>query len=164
MEFQIQSSAFRNKNMIPSRYSGEAENLSPPLSWSGLLADAQELALICEDPDAPREKPFVHWLLYHIPPTISTLPEGMTREAQLAEPFHANQGRNSAGEIGYTGPMPPVGHGRHRYFFKIFALSKKLDLSPGCEKEDLLKAMEGKVIASAELVGTYERKAVGKTA
>jgi len=164
MEFQIQSSAFTNQSMIPSRYSGEAENFSPPLSWSGIPANTQELALICEDPDAPTEKPFVHWLLYHIPPSITSLPEGITREARLAEPFQADQGRNSTGEMGYTGPMPPVGHGRHRYFFKIFALSEKLDPLAECEKEDLLRAMEGKVIASTQLVGIYERKAIGKTA
>jgi Raf kinase inhibitor-like YbhB/YbcL family protein len=164
MTFKLTSREFSNHDAIPSRFSGEAENLSPALSWSGVPADTEELVLICQDPDAPQDAPFIHWLLYAIPPTVTFLPEGITKEARLVEPLNAFQGRNSAGDIGYTGPMPPVGEGGHHYFFTLFALNEKLDLPAGISKRALLQAMRGKVIASAELIGLYERNVQKQTA
>jgi len=108
-----------------------------------------ELALICDDPDAPRPKPWVHWVLYGLPTTLGALKEG---EAAGVE------GSNDFGKVGYGGPMPPRGHGVHRYFFRLYALNAKLDSSPGWTKERLLAEMEGRILETAELIGTYERK------
>jgi Raf kinase inhibitor-like YbhB/YbcL family protein len=145
---------------VPRRYTGEGEDLSPPISWSDLPEEALELALICDDPDAPAPEPWVHWVIYKIPAEATVLPEGLPKTLRLKTPSGALQGKNSwsSGQtIGYRGPMPPKGHGAHRYFFRLYALRTKLAVEPGLAKEQILQAMEGHVIGEGELMGTYER-------
>lgn len=158
MAIKVTSPAFKNDQPIPRKYTGEGEDVSPPLSWSNVPAEAKELALICDDPDAPRPEPWVHWLIYKLPAGATQLPEAVPPERTLKTPPGAMQGTNSFGKIGYGGPMPPPGHGVHHYHFKLYALNKALQLQPGIEKKALLSAMKGAIIAEGELVGTYERK------
>jgi len=157
MKLTIQSLAFGQGEPIPRRYSGEGEELSVPLNWSGVGEGVKELALIVDDPDAPRAEPWVHWVIYKIPAEVSGLGEGIGAEAELSTPVGALQGKNTSGGIGYQGPMPPPGHGVHHYHFKLYALDTKLDLKSGADKQALLSAMEGHIVGQGELVGTYER-------
>lgn len=160
MAMQITSTAFSEGSAIPRKYTGEGQDLSPPLSWSGVPADAQELALICDDPDAPTAEPWVHWVIYKIPTSATGLPEGVPKTLQLKQPPGAVQGRNSWPEgenIGYGGPMPPKGHGRHRYYFRLYALRAPLTVQAGLSKKELLAAMAGQVLEEAQLMGTYQR-------
>jgi Raf kinase inhibitor-like YbhB/YbcL family protein len=150
---QLTSAAFEDQGMIPKKFTGEGDDVSPALFWSQVPAKTKSFALICNDPDAPpapgRDIPYVHWVLYNLSPTTSFLPEGA--------PVEARQGKNSFGKMGYGGPMPPVGHGIHHYHFELYALDIELDLNVGASKAELLKAIEGHVIQTAELVGLYER-------
>lgn len=165
---QLTSTAFQNIEHIPVRNSGEGEDLSPPLMWSGLPTGTVSLALTCEDPDAPiranKDYPFVHWVLYNLSPDVGMLPEGIPQRSKLSEPVACEQGKNSFGNLGYNGPMPPVGHGMHRYFFQLYALSKKLALSSNATREELVQEMQGCVLATAHIMGTYERAVAAKTA
>ena len=149
MSLEVKSSAFSNGGAIPRKYTGEGEDVSPPLSWSNVPEGTKEFALICDDPDAPRPTPWVHWVLYKISASVRELAEGSSGGAR--------EGRNDFGNTGYGGPMPPPGHGVHHYHFKVYALDTELDLPPGATKEQLLGAMKGHVLAEGELVGTYER-------
>jgi len=158
MAIKITSSAFGANGPIPKKYTGEGQDISPPLSWSDLPAGTKQLALICDDPDAPRPQPWVHWVIYGIPPQTTGLPEGVPPDEKLQTPSGAMQGRNTFEKIGYGGPMPPPGHGVHHYHFKLYALSKTLSLQPGIEKPALLAAMQGAILGQGELIGTYERK------
>jgi len=159
---ELTSTAFGAGQAIPPRYAEDGEDLSPPLAWSGLPEATRELALICDDPDAPSPKrpaaePWVHWVLYKIPPGAGGLPEGIPAAARLEDPPGAIQGNNSWPTIGYRGPAPPPGSGTHRYFFKLYALDVELDVAPGLDKKALLEAMSGHVLGEGELMGTYER-------
>lgn len=161
MKIQLTSSAFADGQPIPAKYTGEDEDLSPPLSWSGVPEGTRELALICEDPDAPTPEPWVHWVLYKIPVSLSGLPEGLSKTARLKQPEGALQGKNSwpTGQtVGYRGPMPPPGHGRHRYVFKLYALDARMVLEPGLTKKRLLEEIHDAVIGEGQLIGTYERR------
>jgi len=149
MTLRMTSSAFDGGARIPRAYTGEGKDVSPPLSWGSLPDGVRELALICDDPDAPRSQPFVHWVLYGLPPDLPGLPEGGTGGG--------TEGRNDFGRTGYGGPMPPPGHGIHHYHFQLYALDTTLGLKPDATKTDLLAAMEGHVLAQGELVGTFER-------
>ncbi len=157
----VTSAAFVQGHAIPQKYTGEGADVSPPLAWNGLPAGAKELALICDDPDAPQAEPWVHWVIYKIPADVKGLPEGVPRKPKLTDPAGALQGRNSwpADEaIGYRGPLPPKGHGIHHYYFKLYALDKQLDAKPDLDKKALLKQMQGHILAEGVLMGTYERK------
>lgn len=156
---QLTSNAFKDGQPIPEKYSGDGDDKSPALSWSGVPEGANSLALICDDPDAPTPEPWVHWVIWNIPPETGRLPEGVPRKEQPLEPRGARQGTNSfpSDNLGYRGPAPPPGHGTHHYHFKLYALDTELNLEPGASKEDLLGAVEGHVLAEAEMVGTYER-------
>ena len=154
----VRSGAFNADEKIPKKYTGEGENVSPPIRWTGVPAGAKELALIVDDPDAPRKDPFVHWVLYSVPATVKSLTEGTEKTAEPSSPQGARQGQNSAGTVGYTGPMPPPGHGVHHYHFHLYALDKALDIKPEMQKEQVLDAIHGHILAEGELVGTYERK------
>lgn len=161
MKIELTSPAFVHGARIPKKHSGEGEDVSPPLAWSSVPEGTRQLALICDDPDAPVAEPWVHWVIYKIPVTASGLPEGVAKTAQPEEPSGAVQGKNSwpSGQtIGYRGPMPPPKHGPHRYFFKLYALDAELALAPGATKQQLLEAMAGHVIGEGELMGTYERR------
>jgi Raf kinase inhibitor-like YbhB/YbcL family protein len=150
MNIQVSSPAFEPGGTIPRKYTGEGQDVSPPLAWSGLPEGTRELALVCDDPDAPAPKPFVHWVLYKIPADRGGLPEGDARGAL--------EGENDFGGTGYGGPMPPRRHGTHRYRFRVYALDTELGVVAGLTKDELLRAIEGHVLAEGELVGTYERK------
>jgi hypothetical protein len=148
-DLQIVSPAFTFLERIPKRYTGEGENVSPPLEWSGLPSGTKQLALICHDPDAPLPRGFTHWVIYGIPPTV--------RQLAVAGGSEFIEGINSTNQLGYTGPIPPVGHGVHHYYFWLYALDKELDLKPGMMREQLLEAISNHVIEQARLVGVYER-------
>jgi Raf kinase inhibitor-like YbhB/YbcL family protein len=144
---ELASSGFADGQSIPRRHSCEGEDLSPPLSWTGVPDGASSLALIVDDPDAPGGI-FTHWLAWGLEPAAGGLGEG---EAAPLE------GRNDFGETGYRGPCPPPGHGTHRYFFRLHALEDELELEPGAGRAELEQALAGRSVAVAELKGTYER-------
>lgn len=162
--FSLSSPAFHSNDTIPRKYTGEGDDLSPPLKWIDVPESAQELAILCEDPDSGPE-PWVHWLIYGISPTRTNgLPEGIPTDKQIERPIEATQGRNSFGRIGYGGPLPPPGRGEHRYFFKLFALDQKLNLRPGMTKDDFFKAINRHVLSEATFMGCYERAVKRKAA
>jgi Raf kinase inhibitor-like YbhB/YbcL family protein len=152
MEIKITSSAFANAGEIPSQYTCDGRDISPPLQWESVPPGTQAITLICDDPDAPMGT-FVHWVLYNVPPDARELPERLAPEASL--PDGAQQGINDFGKTGYGGPCPPSG--THRYFFKIYALDAKVDPGPGPRKSNLVKAMKGHVLAEGQLMGKYRR-------
>jgi Raf kinase inhibitor-like YbhB/YbcL family protein len=162
MSLRIKCPAFRMNETIPQEFTGEGEDLSPPLEWQGIPPGTRELALICDDPDAPQVQPWVPWLLYKIPPTTTFLPKNIPALATVDEPFGAVQGINSFGNLGYGGPYPPVGHGRHRYYFRLYALDCEIDRSSGLSKSELLREMEGHVLAETTVVGVYARSSAKK--
>lgn len=156
MAFTLTSSAFNDGDSIPSRYSCEGDDISPPLSWQDVPANTESLVLIIDDPDAPDPRApkmtWVHWVLYNIPPDVSELPEHISK---TTVPPGAEQGLNDWKRIGYGGPCPPIG--RHRYFHKLYALDTTLQLqSPS--KADVEAAMNNHIIAQTELMGTYQKK------
>jgi Raf kinase inhibitor-like YbhB/YbcL family protein len=151
----VTSSSFAPGMPIPIRFTQDAENLSPAISWQGLPAGTKSLALVCEDPDAPTIDPIVHWIAFNIPATATGLPEEIPAGAI---PGGGEQGKNYNGEIRYTGPKPPLGHGVHHYHFQLFALDQTLTFTEPPEKNDLLQAMQNHVLAQGEVVGTYERE------
>lgn len=154
---RLTSAAFTEGQPIPSKYTGEGDNLSPPLSWSGVPEGTRELALVCDDPDAPAGT-WVHWVIAKIPATATGLPEGVGRIEQ-PEQNRAGwvEGRNSFGASGYGGPMPPRGGGPHRFYFRLYALDCELAPDPGLDKASLLRAIDGHVLGEGELMGTYAR-------
>lgn len=157
---QLTSSAFENGRAIPRQYTGEGQDVSPPLAWDAPPAGTQQLALICDDPDAPTPQPWVHWVIYALPADLRALPEGLPRKPKLDKPVTARQGKNSwprGDVIGYRGPLPPPGRGVHHYHFRLYALDTKLDLPPGATQDELLAAMKDHVLAEGELIGTYQR-------
>ena len=154
MTLQLTSTAFSPEGEIPRKYTCDGEDISPPLAWSGVPAGTQTLALIVDDPDAPDPQApkmtWVHWVLYNLPPSAKGLSESA---ADL--PPETMPGLNDWKRTGYGGPCPPIG--RHRYFHKLYALSEKLpDLSQPT-KAQLERAMEGKILEQAVLMGTYQR-------
>jgi Raf kinase inhibitor-like YbhB/YbcL family protein len=155
---QVRSPVFNDRTALPERASAYAENVSPALQWSGAPAGVQSYAVILEDPDADSPKPFVHWLAYNIPATLTMLPDGVTPQEQVKSPAVFQQGVNSRGSAGYYGPKPPPGDRAHRYVFQVFALDRRLDLPPGTDRETLLKAMEGHVIAAGQIGGLFEKR------
>lgn len=151
----ITSSAFEEGGTIPQKYTADGEDVSPPLSFTGVPEGAAELALICHDPDAPREGGWTHWVVYGMAPDTAGLPEAVPAEERVEDPGLV-QGVNSGEKVGYQGPSPPAGPA-HRYQFTLYALSEKLSLDPGATKAELEAAMEGKVIGEAMLTGMYGR-------
>jgi Raf kinase inhibitor-like YbhB/YbcL family protein len=144
-EFEISSDAFEDGASIPSRHTCDGANVSPPLSFAGAPQGTRSLALVVDDPDAPVGT-FTHWLAWGIDASAEGLEEG---EAAPRE------GRNGFGTTGYAGPCPP--RGRHRYFFRLHALDSELDLRPGADRDHLDRALDGHLLETAELVGSYER-------
>ena len=154
MEWQLSSAAFANGERIPAKYSrSDGEDLSPPLQWTAPPQGTVELVLICDDPDAPRGT-WNHWIVYGLSAEVTSLPEGLAKGATITEPA-LKQGSTSFGETGYGGPAPPSG--THRYQFTLYALNAATDLEPGASKQQVLAAMEGKIIAQTMLEGTYSR-------
>ena len=157
----LESDAFGPDQPIPKQHTRDgkqAENLSPPLKWSNLPDGTKQLALIVDDPDAPLDEPWVHWVLYNIPADAAGLPQGIPADKNpTEEPAGAIQGRNSWDQVGYGGPEPPPGTGVHHYHFKLYALDADLSLGPDLDKFDLLDAIKSHVVGQGELIGTYER-------
>jgi Raf kinase inhibitor-like YbhB/YbcL family protein len=160
MKVQVTSPAFTEGRPIPKKYTGEGADVSPPLAWSGLPEGTKELALICDDPDAPQAEPWVHWVIYKIPADAKGVPEGVPRKPRVENPKGAVQGNNSwpkAEAIGYRGPMPPPGHGVHHYYFRLYALKTTLNAEPGLNKKALLEKIKTETLAEGVLMGTYQR-------
>lgn len=149
----LRSAAFEQGGAIAPTQTCDGGDVSPPLSWSGVPSGAKSLALLCEDPDAPRGL-WVHWVLYDVPPSATALPQGVAPREML--PGGGTHGKNDFGKLGYGGPCPPSG--THRYFFRIYALDALLSLPPGQTRAELLRAMKGHVLAEGELMGTYSRR------
>ncbi len=152
MTFSLVSPAFEPGGMIPSEYTCDGADISPPLECQNIPPDTKSLALICDDPDAPVGT-WVHWVLYNWPASEARFPENIPPKKELEN--GAQQGINDFRKIGYGGPCPPAG--THRYFFKLYALDNFLRLPPGVTKVQLLKAMEGHILLEAQLVGRYKR-------
>jgi len=156
MSIAITSEAFAEGQRIASKYTCDAEDVSPPLAWSGLPEGTQSLALIVDDPDAPDPAApkmiWVHWVLYNLPADCAGLPEAIAAEGL---PAGTLEGNNDWKQTGYRGPCPPIGE--HRYFFKLYALDAVLDDLGEPTKARLETAMKGHIIESAKLVGTYQR-------
>ena len=150
---QLSSPAFASGGRIPAKYTGEGEDVSPPLAWTSVPEGTRSFALICHDPDAPLVSPgaygFVHWVLYNIPASARSLAEQNTGHTQGVSDF---------GKPGYGGPMPPKGHGPHHYFFWLIALNADPGLAPGLTLRQVLEQTEPLAIGMNRLVGTYERR------
>lgn len=157
MPLHLTSSSFVANAEIPARYTCEGADVSPGLAWTGVPAGTKSLALVVDDPDAPDPKApkttWVHWVLYDIPPTATSLPEGI---AQADLPAGTRQGRNDWKAVGYRGPCPPIG--RHRYFHKLYALDVVLPDLAGPDKATLERAMAGHILAESRVVGTYAKR------
>src|SRR5712671_7195576 len=156
MAMTLNSPAFKQNGHIPAKYTCEGEDISPPLAWEGVPNGAKSLVLIIDDPDAPDPKApkmvWVHWVVYNMPPDTKSLPENAGK-ARL--PQGTLLGLNDFKKTGYGGPCPPIG--RHRYFHKLYALDIELPDLKQPSKDQLLKAMQGHVLAQAELMGTYQK-------
>jgi Raf kinase inhibitor-like YbhB/YbcL family protein len=153
MTLTVSSPAWEPGETIPKRYTGDGEELSPPLKFGGAPNGTRSLALTFTDIDAPF-RPFVHWVLYDIPATTAVLPEGVPKEA-TSLPDGTRQGTGSWKSRGYVGPRPP--RGRHRYVFRLYALGQDLGLPPGLNPKELEKAIQGRILEVAEFTGTYSR-------
>lgn len=153
MAFAISSASFPNGGDIPKKFTCDGADVSPELSWTGTPSGTQSFALIADDPDAPAGT-WTHWVLFNIPVSTASLAEGLSKIDQL--PGGERQGRNDFRKIGYNGPCPPPGK-PHRYFFKLFALAKKLELEPGPSRQEVEQAMQGHILSKTEWMGKYQR-------
>ena len=155
MAMTLTSPAFKPNGHIPSKYTCEGDDISPPLAWNGVPEGTKSLVVIIDDPDAPDPKApqrvWVHWVVYNIPPNTKSLPENASKTGL---PQGTAVGLNDFKKTGYGGPCPPIG--RHRYFHKLYALDNTLDLK-GATKSQIEQAMKGHVLANAELIGTYQK-------
>lgn len=149
---RVTSEAFGQDERIPAQHTGEGMDVSPALAWRDAPADTKAYAVFCHDPDAPLVKPgtygFAHWVLYNIPATASGVAENTSE---------GTQGMNDFGQSGFNGPMPPEGHGKHRYYFWVLALDQTLDLPDGLSLDKLLEKVEPHVLGMNRLVGIYQR-------
>jgi len=152
MVITITSTAFSEGSMIPQEYTCDGKDSSPPLAWHGVPDGTKSLALICDDPDAPMGT-WVHWVLFGIPAHIEELPAEMPPEK--ITPNGAKHGINDFRRLGYGGPCPPGG--THRYYFKLYALDTETNAEAGITKKELLKKMEGHILAEGQLMGKYSR-------
>ena len=152
-KMKITSEVFEEGSMIPAKYTCDGVDVSPPLNWSAVPYGTVSLALICDGPDAPMGV-WVHWVLFNIPPDVENLPEGVQSKPVLDS--GAVHGKNNFGRYGYGGPCPPGG--THRYYFKLYALDRKIESQPGITKKELLEKMEGHILAKVALMGRYARQ------
>jgi Raf kinase inhibitor-like YbhB/YbcL family protein len=153
MPFELRSSAFRQNQAIPKKYTCDSSDVSVPLNWNDPAQGTKSFGLIADDPDAPRGT-WVHWVLFDLPSDARELAEGIPAKETLDD--GAKQGKNDFGKIGYGGPCPPPGP-VHHYQFKLYALDKMAGLRPGATKQQLLDAMKGHILVQSELIGTYKR-------
>ena len=149
-KMKLTSSAFKQGESVPAKYSCDGDDVSPPLAWGGVPANTKSFALIVDDPDAPAGT-WIHWTLFNIPPSAKVLPEGIRKMAQLSD--GSIQGMTSHGSVGYEGPCPPSG--THRYYFTLYALDCLLNLDQSATKDVILNAIKGHVLAEGQLMGTY---------
>lgn len=154
MTFTLKSSAFVHGAVIPVEHTGDGIDVSPPLEWSGVPKETVAFVLICDDPDAPVGT-WVHWVLYDIPVNITKLDKNIPKDKIVLS--SAKQGVNDFGRIGYNGPAPPRGN-PHRYFFKLYAISKLTGVPPGATKQQVLNAIKGNILAECSLMGIYQRR------
>ena len=154
MSLQLASDAFANGQSIPVKYSCKGKDISPSLAWDEPPAGTQSFALIVDDPDAPMGT-WVHWVLFNIPGNKRGLQEDLPTTGKNVDPNAIYVGKNSSGNIGYNGPCPPSG--THRYYFKLYALDRTISLLPGATKEQVLKEMQGHILAQGELMGTFSK-------
>ena len=151
-DMELTSPALEPGGRIPREHTGEGENISPPLEWTRVPDGTRSFAIVCHDPDAPLVSEgsygFVHWVLYNVPASVTSLPAGT--------PDYSS-GPSGFGEDGYGGPMPPPGHGTHHYFFWLFALSAEPDVDDGLSFSELLEQIEPHTLGMNRLIGTYER-------
>jgi Raf kinase inhibitor-like YbhB/YbcL family protein len=148
----LTSPAFKHDTSLPLRYTADGEDVSPPLEWTDVPPEAQELVLIGDDPDAEAGV-FTHWVVYGIAPSVSALPEGLPKDTLVDDPVPLVQGLNDYDDSGYTGPAAPVDRMPHRFFLRLFALDTELDVPPGATRAELRQAAKDHIIAQAELVG-----------
>ena len=148
LSMKISSPVFENNQYIPAKYTCDGQNVNPPLKIEGMPENAQSLVLIVDDPDAPSGR-WIHWLVWNISPEITEIRENEVPSGSL-------QGKNDFGNLNYGGPCPPSR--THRYYFKVFALDKKLDLPEGANVKELETAIENHILAKAELIGLYQKK------
>jgi Raf kinase inhibitor-like YbhB/YbcL family protein len=153
MAFAMSSTSFQNGGDIPKKFTCDSADISPELSWTEPPAGTQSFTLIADDPDAPAGT-WTHWVLFNVQPAARNLPEGVSKIDEL--PDGARQGRNDFHKIGYNGPCPPPGK-PHRYFFKLYALDRKLDLKPATSKQEVEQAMQGHILGTGERMGKYQR-------
>ena len=151
----VTSDAVGVDGRLDPTYAQDGDGVSPPLAWTD-VAEAQAWAVVVEDPDAPAVDPMLHWAIWDIEAGITALPPGIAKVARPETPQNAVQGRNGHGDPGWTGPKPPPGHGVHRYHFQVFALAKPLGMGADTTLTELVSALKGLVIASGELVATFE--------
>ena len=154
MGITITSSAFSAGASIPVKFTGQGKNISPDLAWSGAPAGLKCYVLICDDPDAPAGT-WVHWTMWNIPPSATSLPEGVAPDPTLLD--GSIQGVTSSGRSGYGGPMPPKGKAHH-YYFRMYALDTLLTLDVSASRAQLDTAMRGHVLSQGQLMGTYQRQ------
>jgi Raf kinase inhibitor-like YbhB/YbcL family protein len=154
----VESPDFKNGGKIPKDETGEGADNSPALLFSNIPKGTKNLVLIVDDPDAPRKEPWVHWVLYNIPPEVKAVPAHQPKEDRLNGLNGAEQGTNDFRQVGYNGPLPPRGHGLHHYQFHLYALDQQINVPPGATKKQVVSAMKGHVLDEGEIVGTYERK------
>jgi Raf kinase inhibitor-like YbhB/YbcL family protein len=154
MSLELTSDAFMNGQSIPAKYSCTGKNISPALTWNEPPAGTQSFALIVDDPDAPMGT-WVHWVLFNIPANTRNLTEDLPITGKNVDPNAIYVGKNSSNNTRYDGPCPPSG--THRYYFKLYALDRTINLLPGATKEQLLKEMEGHILAQGELMGTFSK-------
>lgn len=158
MSLTVSSPAFAEGHPIPIEHSEDGVDLSPEISWSSPPKGTAAFVLIVDDPDAPVEEPWVHWIIANIPATALVLPAGFHEDTLPADaPEGLVQGLNTWGTVGYRGPAPPPGHGKHHYHFKLYAIDEPLAIPRGIGKHELLELLSGHVLARGELVGTYHR-------
>ncbi|HEV2084142.1 MAG TPA: YbhB/YbcL family Raf kinase inhibitor-like protein [Gemmatimonadales bacterium] len=153
-EIRLTSTVFEDGGRIPYLYTCEGDDISPPLQWSGAPVGARSYAIVCEDPDAPRGT-WIHWVLFNLPSDAVELTKAVPTLPEL--PSGARHGRNTAGDLAYAGPCPPVGK-PHRYFFRLYALDISLNLAAGASKAELEQAMDQHIVAQGTLMGTYEHR------
>jgi len=162
-KIEVRSPAFQDGSAIPQQYSDFGEKISPPLGWTGVPGNARSVVVICEDPDPPVDpRPYIHWLLYNLPADINELRTGVPGTPKLDGVGGALQGQNSHGSTGYFGPRPPQKDPPHHYHFQVYALDRELSLPFGVQRQPLLDAMKGHVLAYGELVGTFQAPRGGK--
>jgi Raf kinase inhibitor-like YbhB/YbcL family protein len=152
-KMELKSPAFSQGQAIPSNYTCDGKDVSPPLTWTETPPGTKSFALIVDDPDAPMGT-WVHWVVYNLPPALRQLPEAFPTDARLSD--GTVQGKTDFGGTGYGGPCPPSG--THRYFFKLFALDAVLRLPPASTAQQLQESLQGHILGEAQLMGTYGKK------